>query len=293
LLSGSPAAIGAAIRARVRDEIGITASVGASTNRLVSKVASDAGKPDGLVVVEAGEEAAFLAPRAIRELPMVGPKTAAVLDRLGVKTIGDLAALAPGLLTQHFGPHGPELRERALGRYQMPIHAGRAEAKSISREMTFDQDEPAADRLRAILRGQAERVAADLSKQGKSARTVTLKLRFPPFETLTRAATTPGPVDLADEVFETAATLFEDAWAANGRRAVRLIGLGVTNLQERGRQLRLGESVDADRLADAVTGLRGRFGDRVVRRAAELGIPPRTASTPPPPGLDTDGRLHP
>lgn len=269
-LFGPAPEIAREIRARVWEEIGITASVGVSVNKLVSKVASDAGKPDGLVVVPAGDEAAFLAPRPIRELPMVGPKTAEALAALGVRTIGELARVPVTALEAKFGRHGTELRERALGRYEGRVSMGRAEAKSVSREMTFDEDEPNGERLRAVLRGQAERVAADLARQGKSARTITLKLRFPPFQTLTRSNTPPAAVGLADELFAIGAELFERAWRENQRRPVRLLGLGASNLQERALQLRLGETGEANILSDTVADLRERFGDGAVRRAAEL-----------------------
>ncbi|MGE5595429.1 MAG: hypothetical protein ACM3S1_05275, partial [Hyphomicrobiales bacterium] len=104
----------------------------------------------------------------------------------------------------------------------------------------------------------------------RSARTVTLKLRFPPFETLTRAATSPTPIDLADDLFAMAARLFERAWADNGTRPVRLIGMGATNLQERARQLRLGETDTSGQLAETVAGLRERFGEAAIQRAAEI-----------------------
>ncbi len=269
-LFGDAATIARDIRRRVHDEIGITASVGVSINKLVSKVASDACKPDGLLVVPAGTEAAFLAPRALRDLPMVGPKTAEALARLGVHTIGDLAAIPAAALEAKFGSHGAELHDRALGVYDAPVFSGHAAAKSVSRETTFGTDEPDGQRLRAILRGQAERVAADLAQQSRSARTVTLKLRFPPFETLTRSSTTAAPVSLADELFAAGAGLFERAWAENGRRPVRLIGMGAANLTERAHQMKLGETMEASRLSDTVADIRERFGDQAVRRAAEM-----------------------
>jgi DNA polymerase-4 len=258
------------LKRRVRGEIGITASVGVSTNKLVSKVASDAAKPDGLVVVRAGEEAAFLAPRPLRELPLVGPKTAEALQGLGIRTVGELAAVPQSLLEARFGRHGAELHDRALGQFDGPVLAGRGEAKSVSREATFDTDEPDGDRLRALLRGQAERIAADLAAHSRSARTVTLKLRFPPFETLTRSSTPGVAIDLADDLYDAAAALFERAWRDHGERPVRLLGMGATNLQERARQLRLGEDMAPNRLADAVAAIRGRFGDEAVQRAAEI-----------------------
>ncbi len=269
-LFGDPPTIAATIRARVRAEIGIAASIGLSTNKLVSKVASDAAKPDGLLVVPAGEEAAFLAPRPIRDLPMIGPKTAATLASLGIKTIGELAAVPVSALEARFGAHGLELRARALGQFDAPVLPGHGPAKSVSRETTFGTDEPDRERLRAVLRGQAERVAADLAANGRSARTVSLKLRFPPFETVTRATTPRAAVDLADDIFAAASTVFERVWREHDLRPVRLIGLGVTNFKERARQLRLGETLDADRLSDAVANVRGRFGDDAIRRAAEI-----------------------
>jgi DNA polymerase-4 len=279
-LFGDGEQIAVAIRRRVRDEIGITASVGVSTNKLVSKVGSDAAKPDGLCVVPAGGEAAFLAPRPVRDLPMVGAKTAERLNRLGIWTIGDLARAPLPALESRFGKHGLELHERANGRFDGAVATGRGEAKSISRESTFGEDIGDAGRLRAILRGHAERVAADLAHQGKSARTVTLKLRFPPFETLTRSLTRRVAMDLADEVHAGGVELFEHAWLDEGRRPVRLLGLGVMNLVPRARQLRLGETLERDRLADAVAAVRERFGDRAVVRAAELGEPGPDYSNP-------------
>ena len=270
-LFGTPAEIGASIRRRVTVEIGINASVGVSTSKMVSKVASDAAKPDGLLVIPAGTEAAFFAPRPVRDLPFVGPKTAESLLRLGVRTIGDLQEMPIGALVSRFGPHGEELHVRAMGIDGNPVLAGRGVAKSISREMTFETDEPSEDRLRAVLRGQAERIATDLDRQERAARTVNLKLRFPPFETLTRSATSPSPIDLADELFGFGASLFERLWKENDRRPVRLLGIGVTNLVERVRQMRLGEQREADKLAATVGALREKFGEAAVQRAAELG----------------------
>ncbi|MEO8538327.1 MAG: hypothetical protein ABI577_01210, partial [bacterium] len=252
-----------------------TASIGVSVNKLVSKVASDAGKPNGLVVVPAGSEAQFFAPRPIRELPMVGKKTAEALSSLGIHTIGDIARTPEAALVGKFGKHGAELRQRALGVFDAPVVSSRGEAKSISRDITFDNDEPDGDRLRSVLRSQAERISKELSTSGKAARTVSLRLRFPPFETLSRSATPRVAVDLADEIYAQGSSLFDKVWAENERRPVRLIGLGVHNIVERARQLRLGETMEADRLQDTVETLRDKFGDLTVQRANELHSPYR------------------
>jgi DNA polymerase-4 len=270
LLYGDGEAIGQDIRRRVLAEIGITCSVGVSSNRLVSKVASDAAKPDGLIVVPAGSEAQFLAPRQVRDLPAIGARTAEVLGGMGIRTIGDLAGVPVSVLQERFGKHGAGLHARALGINETPVTAGRGTARSVSRETTFGRDEPRPERLRAVLRSQAERVCADLERHALSARTVTVKLRFPPFETLTRSWTSSQPLELAAEVFEAGVRLFERAWRENGYRPVRLIGLGVSNLRERSNQLRLGETVDERQLPGVLAGLRERFGDEAIQRAAEL-----------------------
>lgn len=270
-LFGDGATIAGLIRERVRAEIEITASVGVATNKLVAKVASDAAKPDGICVVAAGKEAAFLAPRPVRELPMVGAKLEERLAALGLRTIGEVAAWPVEALRARLGRMGEELHGRAQGRFEAPVLESRGTAKSVSRETTFGKDVGDRGRLRAILRTQAERVARDLANSGLAARTVVLKLRFPPFETLTRSWTGPGQVALADEIFEAGAELFERAWREEGERPVRLIGVGVMNLGPPARQLRLGETFEADRLADAVNALRDRFGEDSVRRATEMG----------------------
>ena len=269
-LFGDGELIAGLIRERVRSEVGITASAGVATNKLVAKVASDAAKPDGVCVVPAGGEAAFLAPRPVRDLPMVGAKLEERLAQLGLRTIGDIARYPAEALRQRFGNMGEELHMRSQGRFEAPVLAGRGTAKSVSRETTFGRDEGDRTRLRATLRTQAERVARDLARSHLAARTVVLKLRFPPFETLTRSWTGAAQVALADEIFAAGVELFERAWREEGERPVRLIGLGVMNLGAPARQLKLGETFEADRLADTVNSLRDRFGEDSVRRATEI-----------------------
>ena len=138
-LFGEGPQIAATIKAAVRDDVGLTASVGVATTKLVAKIASDLRKPDGLVVVAPGDEATFLAPLPIWRLWGVGEKTAAVLAEYGVKTIGDLAALPPDQLTRRFGKHGGSLALRAQGLDDDPVHEGDP-AKSVGHEHTFDTD---------------------------------------------------------------------------------------------------------------------------------------------------------
>lgn len=269
-LFGDPAEIARAIRRRVRDEIGIAVSIGVAGNRLVAKVASDAAKPDGLLVVSRGEEADFFAPRPLRELPMIGPQTAAALQTLGLRTIGDLAAWPVAALEARFGPHGIELHRRALGQSDAPVFAGRTRQKSISRETTFETDEPSPAALQGTIAAIASRLAASLASDGLAARTVTLKLRFPPFETLLRSETPGTLLVLSRDIQQAARAIFDDVWRGAGYRPVRLIGVGLTNIVEKAYQLRLGEDDRAFRLASTVTGIRERFGDDAVRHGVEL-----------------------
>ncbi|MBA2756747.1 MAG: DNA polymerase IV, partial [Chloroflexi bacterium] len=138
-LFGEGPAIAATIKSAVRERVGLTASVGVASNKLVAKVASDLRKPDGLVVVAPGGEAAFLAPLPISRLWGVGEKTGAALGEYGVRTIGDLAALPPDLVVRRFGKHGDSLIDRARGIDDDPVHEGDP-AKSVGHEHTFDVD---------------------------------------------------------------------------------------------------------------------------------------------------------
>lgn len=269
-LFGDGAAIATAIRARVRADVGIAVSIGVAANKLVAKVASDAAKPDGLLVVPAGTEAAFLAPRPLRELPMVGAKLAEMLTGLGCKTIGDVAAIPGRALEARFGKFGGELARRARGQYEAPVVAEGGGARSISRETTFGADVGEEGRLLGVLRSQADRVAASLAEEGRSARTVTLKLRFPPFETLTRSHSPGTPLSTADDLWRAGRALFLEAWESHGRRPIRLLGIGVTGMQERAQQLRLGEEASGRQLDEAIAAVRERFGAGALLRALEL-----------------------
>lgn len=273
-LFGPPTAIAATIRSRIRDHIGITASVGIATNRLVAKVASDAAKPDGLLHIPPGQEAAFLAPRPLRDLPGVGRRTAEILHGLGIATIGELAALPATILEAKLGRHGRELQQRAQGIAPAGVIAQPPGRRSISREHTYERDEPSRERLLATLHRQAEHIAEDLARQERSARTVILKLRFPPFETLTRSITPGRQLILPEDLYTAALTLFEAAWNEHRRQPIRLIGLGVTGLTERARQLALGETIAPAALQRTIIALRQRFGEHTIRRAAELPPPP-------------------
>ena len=176
------------IKQRVKDELGIVASIGIAPCKVAAKVASDESKPDGLIEVPPGGEAAFLAPLAVRKLPGVGKKTEQDLTGLGVRTIGQLARMPLPALECRFGAFGDMLHRYANGIDNSSVTPPE-EAKSISRETTFEEDTHDMVFLSATLRYQAERVGADLRNAGKQAKCVSIKVRYADFTTITRQRT--------------------------------------------------------------------------------------------------------
>ena len=266
---GSPEEIAHRIRDRVRSERSLTCSVGVAPNKFLAKLASAHAKPDGVVVVPADAIRAFLDPLPVQDLWGVGEQTAASLDRLGVRTVADLLALPGGVLERALGP-GPatHLNGLARGVDDRPV-VPHEPAKQVSAENTFERDlDSPADIKREILR-LAERVAGRLRASGLSARTVTLKVRFANFSTITRSRTLAEPTDAAAKLFATAHDLY--GRLSLSRPRIRLLGVAATGLSAGGvtEQLQMGERPDRWRTADrAMDTLRKRFGGDAVDRAA-------------------------
>ncbi|MGH8975504.1 MAG: DNA polymerase IV [Acidimicrobiia bacterium] len=258
-LFGTGVEIGSAIRARVRSETGLTASVGVATTKLMAKLASEAAKPDGLRAVEAGTELAFLHPLPLRSLWGVGPATEKRLARFGVSTIGDLAAVPEESLVDALGrAQGHLLHALAWGRDERPVEPDR-ETKSVSAEETFPRDVYDPEALRAEARRLAERVGERLVEHGLAGRTVTVKVRYPDFRTITRSATAPEPTSAGADVARAADELLARAELHLG---VRLLGVSVSNLVSApARQLTLDEAGADGGVQRAVEGVRSRFGE--------------------------------
>lgn len=269
-LFGSAGAIASGVRQRVRAELGLTCSVGVAANKFLAKLASDLNKPDGVAVITADNLRATLDPLPVGRLWGVGPAAERSLHRLGVRTIADLHALPVEVLRSRFDDFGAHLWNLARGIDDRPVRTDR-EARSISHEHTFAQDLDDADAVRAVLADQAEQVARRLRRHARFARTVTVKVRFGDFQTVTRSATLDSPTDRTDDIARAARELF-DAWAA-GFRPVRLIGAGVSNLTDSAAQPGLFDAGDAekrravDRATDAIA---ARFGKRAVQRAGAM-----------------------
>jgi DNA polymerase-4 len=220
-----------AVRRSVAERVRLSCSLGVASCKVVAKVASDRDKPGGVTVVAPGEEAAFLAPLAARALPGVGPRTEARLAAAGLATVGDLAALGDDALRALLpGRFGEELRDRARGIDPRPVTPVPAERISVSAETTFEQDVDDPARLEAAGRGLAGSVAEALRRRGRAGRTVTVKLRYADFQTVTRAQTLGAAVEDAEAIWATAAGLVERALRERPG-ALRLLGVGVSGLR--------------------------------------------------------------
>lgn len=276
-LFGAAEAIARRIKADIRQEEGLVASVGVGGSKFVAKVASDLGKPDGFVAVPPGQEKAFLAPLPVSRLWGVGAKTERLLRSLGLITIGAVASWPEGALAARFGEAGRHLWALANGIDDRPVTPEEA-AKSIGAETTFAEDTADPRLLRTTLLALAERVGRRLRREGVRGSTVTLKVRFEPFETHTRARTLGASTALADEIFPVAAALLAAA-RVPGRR-IRLLGIAVSRLvpaEAAGRQLPLfGEGgARRERVAAVMDAVAARFGEDALTRAALLPRPRR------------------
>jgi DNA polymerase-4 len=267
----SPEALAHRIQERLQKELGLSASIGLASNKLVAKIASDLEKPHGFVVVPHGEEAEFLAPLPVGKLWGVGEVTARSLHEMGVFTIGQLVLLPVAQLEAKFGRRGRDLYRQARGADDSPVVIER-ERKSLSREVTFAQDIGDRQVLRKTLLSLSEDVASRLRKRGLRGRTVKLKLRYADFTTLTRQTTVDAPTDLGQVIFDQATWLLDKAW--DRRRKVRLIGVGVSRFEQEERQLSLfeapgeGKVAKLRRLSQAVDQIRGKYGDEAIQRAS-------------------------
>ena len=267
------------VRRRVREELGLAVSVCIAGSKTTAKVGSDQAKPDGLIEVPVGGDEAFLAPLRIRDLPLVGPKFGEALAKLGVHTIGDATRLDRRWLAQQYGKAGEALADRARGIDPAPVIGGGRAHRQISRENTFLEDLTDLEEMRRVIRRHADRVGADLRRQGKRARTVSLKVRWPDFTTYSRSVTVERPVQATGDIATPAIELLDEVFRTEGRHPVRLIGVAVTNLVDDEMQLSLDDFDQAPGQADGaprvlrqealdrtIDELRSRFGDGSVSR---------------------------
>lgn len=286
-LLGDGPTIARSIRRRVADELRLTCSVGVAPSKFLAKLASEAAKPRampdgvkpgrGVVEVVPGGELAFLHPLPVTALWGVGPATLARLERFGVRTVGDLAQLDESVLVGALGnAHGRHLHRLAWAIDARPVEPDRV-AKSIGHEETYPTDRVTSDEVVAELVRLADGVAGRLRREGMAARTITLKVRFGDFRTITRSTTLAAAVDTAHDLLATASAMAAEIDPTPG---VRLLGLSTSNFGEAAEQLTLdallddvapapaaGEWRSAERAVDEI---RARFGQDVIGPASAV-----------------------
>lgn len=266
---GRPREIAAMIRTRVEAEQLITCSVGVAANKFVAKVASTNAKPNGMLVVPTDRVVEFLHPMPVGALWGVGPKTEEQLQRLGLRTVGDLAHTPVSTLERALGvASGRQLAELAWGRDERDVEADEPE-RSIGNEQTFARDLDDPEEIKRELLKLSDQVARRLRSHGVIARTLTLKVRFADFSTITRSKTLADPTDTSHDVYATINGLFDALHLQRAR--IRLVGVraeGLRPADERSEQLAFDEPErgwrDADLATDRAT---ARFGEGAVRPA--------------------------
>ncbi len=268
---GSAVHIAQEIKRRIRSRTSLTASVGVAPNKLVAKIASDLRKPDGLVVVRPAEVQALLDPLPVRKLFGLGPKTAPKVEALGIRTLGELRQASPARLRPIFGRYVERVQQRAAGIDDRPVEPD-VDEKQISAEETFDVDIADRARLRAEAVRLADKACARMRRQGLSAGCVVVKIRRGDFTTYTRQRAI-EPRTQETRVVARVATELLDAWyATQPRAALRLLGVGVSDLAEE-RQVDLFAAPESTRnrqLDAAVDEIRGRFGTVALRPASSI-----------------------
>ncbi|HOB87387.1 MAG TPA: DNA polymerase IV [Bacillota bacterium] len=274
LPSGKGLAAAREIHRMVREELELPLTIGVSRNKLLAKIASEMAKPNRVGTLWPEDVPTLLWPRPVELLPGLGPVSVQKLKGIGIATIGQLAATPLDLLQKYFGSSALLIQRSARGIDERPLETVHR-VKSISEEKTFPEDLADEEAIQAILMEQAESLGYRLRARGLLARTVTLKLRFADFSTITRDRTLPAPTDSDLEIYQTARELFA---LHKGRPPWRLVGVRVAGLGA-GQQLALFDSSRSARkeeeLALVRDRLREKYGDAVLHRARSLLKPRR------------------
>ncbi len=262
-----PQAVGAAMRDAIRLATSLPASVGIATSKLLAKMASRDAKPDGLRIVAAGTELAYLHPKPVRSLWGVGEATYARLEELGIATVGDIAAYPRETLVRRLGEAvGRTLWELAHADDQRRVADSAAAARSISVEETYETDLVDLAAMERELLVCADRLAGRLRRGGVVAHTVSLKARYPDFTTVTRSETRRAPMVTSNELFTVACRLLRRTEAQS--RGVRLLGIGGEGLVSAAEPRQLDLDGDLwEQIDDAIARIRDRFGADAVGRA--------------------------
>lgn len=272
-LFGNSLEIGLKIKQQIRERVHLSSSVGIAPNKFLAKLASDLQKPDGFTVITNGKVQEMLWPLPITKLWGVGKKTADLLISKGIKTIGMLANLHPDILECHLGKLGPHLHQLAHGldNRQVELSSG---VKSVGNETTFKEDTTDIDFLEATLLRLAEQVGRRLRKADLLGRTISIKLRYANFKTITRAKTINYNTNSSQILYEIGLELLRNTNLYN--KSFRLIGISVSNLSNlKSQQLSLFEdemNLAADVISEVMDDIKDRFGEDAVIRARLINL---------------------
>jgi nucleotidyltransferase/DNA polymerase involved in DNA repair len=267
-LFGPVLQIAKAIKRRILETTGLTASAGIAPNKFLAKIASDFKKPDGLVEIKPEDIQEFLHDLPISKLWGVGKSTEEVLKGMGILRVGQLAVYPAERIEKKLGKFGLELIALARGEDARPVTPD-SEAKSISQEETFTPDLVDLEKMKRVLLDQAEQVGWELRKEKLKGCTVTVKVRYPDFTTVTRSHTLPFPTDQGIEIYQTALLLLHKTEAL--QKKARLLGVGISNLlhQDDPEQLILFDSrrKQVQRTTQAMDRIWDKFGQEAIKRA--------------------------
>lgn len=275
-LHGPPLAAAHKLHEAIKNQTQLNNSIGASTARLVSKVASDQAKPNGVLWIPPGAEAAFLAPLDIRKIPGVGKVAEKNLQDLGIYKVGDLARLDDRILFERFGKLGLALAGKAKGFdagswFEKDLSNNAEDPKSISHEFTFDKDTADQATLESTLAHMSEKVGRRLRDHSLHARTVQIKYRYSDFSTFTRAHSLDHATQLDTEIYQTARQLFLRHWQPG--RPIRLLGVHTAGFEDSEGQLDLIDGERNEKLKKvfgAADILRDKFGESTLNLAGSL-----------------------
>jgi len=268
-LLGSIETIGASIRTTIFNRTGLHASVGMAHNKYLAKLASDAGKPRGFVHVPRDGVRAFLDPMPVSRVWGIGKQTLPKIQKLGILTIGQLRKADPVLLSQVFGKRTGHFQALARGEDERDVIASRPD-KSLSREVTFDQDITRPRELMAELQRQADSVTRRLRSQGLLARTIQIKIRDQRFRTVTRSRSLVAPTASSQLVFKQARALLQTWLQDHINTPVRLLGVGLSGLEEPGGQGNEYDSATQKALDKTLDEIQRRYGEHKAMHALTL-----------------------
>ena len=264
-----------AIKERINKNLNLTASVGIASCKVVAKIASDLCKPDGLLEIALGEERDFLTPLSVSKLPGVGGKTEQALKEMGITTIGELASCPLEEIRETFGMPGITMHRYANGIDDLAVEMP-GELKSINRQVTFAQDTSDQHFLESNLRELCNELSAKLRFQNKQASCIAIKLRYADFKTITRQVTLREASNVMQVIFSTALQLLNEV-LSKSEKPIRLIGIKVSTLPGKEKQLSLFGSTDPDtekqkRLDNAIAQIQRKYSATSIKRGGDISI---------------------